>query len=146
MKYGAHSPRACIPRRPSSAPTMHVVFLYDHLASGTEAVQFLNQLSPSTESPIEFEIGLWRFSELDLARSREVIEQAAATADVVVIALERDVRLRSKLQKWFEKWLAAKEHQDFALILLICDPTGAQLQSESLSHFLSATFEHTKAS
>ena len=100
-------------------PAIGVIIVYEDFHCGLRAMQLYERLTKSFAHDCRFQLNLWKCDILGLPPVAEFAADAAASADLVMISLDRDAKISSKLKTWIEEWAARKTSTDVALVVLV---------------------------
>jgi hypothetical protein len=114
-------------RETSAARTLspfHCVVVYEDLAASERGESFYRQLAATLEDSCKLTHHLWSFPVLAIPEMRNMAASAAATADVVILALSGKKRLPAKVKEWIEMWLWLIDGAHPALVTLFEGENG----------------------
>jgi hypothetical protein len=85
-------------------PVYSMVVLYQNPMTGIRAKHFSENLMRELGDTMLWTTDIWDFKLLDLADVRRAATEAAAIADVVILALDGHVELPDGVKAWMEEW------------------------------------------
>jgi hypothetical protein len=148
------SPPASSPPVTDGKPVYNLVIIYENATTGKRANHFCEQLIQELGEATLGIKDLWSFRVLDIPHVRRSAAEAAAMADVVILALDGHDDLPDGIKTWVEQWggqVAARPvAQSPILIALFGAADDKQKSVGSMRTFLGAiaetaglTFLHT---
>jgi hypothetical protein len=96
-----------------------MVIAYQDPATRTRAERLYASLNEQLETEYDFQSKWWGLHEFASVRLREEAADAAARADMVILALRTGQELPPEANLWIEDWLARKEERVSALVTLM---------------------------
>jgi hypothetical protein len=81
-----------------------VVIIYENTVTGKRANHFCENLMRELDGTTLGIKDLWSFKVLDIPHVRRAAVEAAAMADVVILALEGHAELPDGIKTWMEQW------------------------------------------
>ena len=85
-------------------PVYKLVIIYDNMGSGKHANHFCENLLRELGDTTLGVKDLWSFKVMDVPHARHEAAEAAAMADVVILALDGDVEIPDVIKTWMEEW------------------------------------------
>jgi hypothetical protein len=127
------------------------VIIYENLVSGKRAIRFFENHMHELGDTTLWTKDLWSFQVLDIPHVRREATEAAAMADVVILALDGRAELPDEIKAWMEKWAGRVGDRHPILIALFGTGEEEQGTTASTRSFLDTiaetaalTFLHTK--
>jgi hypothetical protein len=112
--HDARSNQACS----MAAEPFNVILVYEDQAGAQRGLALYPQLLSELGIACEFNLGVWKFAVLALARLDELTREQAAAADLVIICPRIAPEPPEQLAAWHQHWLELKGRDDCALIVL----------------------------
>lgn len=81
-----------------------MVIVYENAVTGIRANHFSQNLKQELGETILWTIDLWEIKMLDIPDIRRAATEAAAVADVVILALDGRMELLDGFKAWIEEW------------------------------------------
>lgn len=97
---------------------LNVILVYEDRASAQRGLAMYQRLMNDLGVEYEFNLNVWKFAVLGLARLDEVSREQAAAADLVIVCTRDESAPPERVQAWFERWLELKGRDDCALVML----------------------------
>lgn len=101
-----------------AAEPFNVVLVYEDPASAQRGLTLYQRLMSELGIACEFNLGVWKFAVLALARLDELTREQAAAADLVIVCLQAAPEPPEQVHAWFQHWLDVKGDSDCALVVL----------------------------
>jgi len=96
----------------------NVILVYEDRASAQRGLALYQRLMSDLGVEYEFNLNVWKFAVLGLARLDEISTEQAAAADLVIVCTRDESAPPERVQAWFERWLELKGRDDCALVVL----------------------------
>ena len=96
----------------------NVVIAYEDYEAGTRARHMMGRLASQLAMEFRILTDDWKFEMIDDRRLRSHAVQAAAAADMVILAVSGDGELPSHITDWFEQWTVCTRAEPVALVVL----------------------------
>lgn len=103
----------------------NVILVYEDRASAQRGLALYQRLMRDLGVDCDFNLNVWKFAVLGLARLDEISTEQAAEADLVIVCTRDAVEPPARVQAWFERWLELKGRNDCALVVLGEDTADA---------------------
>jgi|GEM_PF-1571363 len=97
---------------------LNVILVYEDRASAQRGLALYQRLMNDLGVEYEFNLNVWKFAVLGLARLDEISTEQAAAADLVIVCTRDESAPPERVQAWFERWLELKGRDDCALVML----------------------------
>lgn len=97
---------------------LNVILVYEDRASAQRGLALYQRLMNDLGVEYEFNLNVWKFAVLGLARLDEISTEQAAAADLVIVCTRDESVPSERVQAWFERWLELKGRDDCALVIL----------------------------
>lgn len=101
-----------------AAEPFNVVLVYEDPASAQRGLTLYQRLMNELGIACEFNLGVWKFAVLALARLDELTREQAVAADLVIVCPQAAAEPPEQIESWRQHWLELKGHDDCALIVL----------------------------
>lgn len=97
---------------------LDVVLVYEDKASAQRGLALYQHLMTELGVGYEFNLNVWKFAVLALARLDEISTEQAAAADLVIVCARDEAAPAERVQSWFQRWLEVKGQSDCDLVVL----------------------------
>lgn len=97
---------------------LNVILVCEDRASAQRGLALHQHLLHDLGVEAEFNLNVWKFAVLGLARLDEISTEQAAAADLVFVCTRGESAPPDRVQAWFEGWLELKGRDDCALVML----------------------------
>lgn len=97
---------------------LNVILVYEDRSSAQRGLALYQRLMSDLGVESEFNLNVWKFAVLALARLDEISTEQAAAADLVIVCTRDGSAPLERVQAWFERWLELKGSDDCALVTL----------------------------
>lgn len=114
---------------------LNVILIYEDRASAQRGLALYQRLMNDLGVEYEFNLNVWKFAVLGLARLDEVSTEQAAAADLVIVCTRDESAPPERVQAWFERWLELKGRDDCALVMLREDAPGPATPAQAGGFF-----------
>lgn len=101
-----------------AAEPFNVILVYEDPASAQRGLALYQRLMSELGIACEFNLGVWKFAVLALARLDELTREQAAAADLVIVCPRTTPEPPEQLAAWHRHWLELKGRDDCAFIVL----------------------------
>jgi hypothetical protein len=134
---------AALERNLPSNPALNVVIAYEGFASGQHAVQMYHRLMLERGNPADVDIKTWAFNMLRNRKLNNAAVEAAAEAEVIIIATEGE-KLPSAVEKWLEGWRRRPTNNHPTSVVGVLDrPAACDNQLSPMEKFLRSVASST---
>lgn len=117
-----------------------VAIIYENIDAGCHARDVCDVVIKRLGHNYEYASDMWRFDVLKIRECRELAAQAAAQANVIMIATQSVSELPMDVKAWIELWLR-EEREIQALVGLCHRPHGRIVQNWPLRSYLAGVAE-----
>jgi hypothetical protein len=97
---------------------LNVVIAYEDYEAGTRARNIMERLAPQLGREFQVMTDGWKFEMIGNCRLMPHAVQAAAGADLIILAMSENDDLPSYVKQWFEEWTLFKRAEPVALVVL----------------------------
>ena len=101
-----------------------IVLAYQDQESAGRGVQICNKIAHDLGKSFELNKVMWKFDLLNVPKMRQLAEEDATTADMIIFAMHQNAELSLSVCAWIEKALADASEKPRALVALLsrdCD-------------------------
>lgn len=103
--------------RPPPNP-FNVILVYEDRASALRGLSLCQRLVVELGEDSDFNLNVWKFAVLGVARLAEVSAEQAAAADLIIVCMRDEAEPTEQVQAWFRRWTGLKDHNECALAVL----------------------------
>jgi hypothetical protein len=96
----------------------NVVIAYEDYEADTRARHMMDRLALQLGTEFRILTDDWKFEMIDDRRLRSHAVQAAAGADMIILAISGDGELPAHIKDWFEQWTLCPRAEPVALVVL----------------------------
>lgn len=96
----------------------NVVLVYEDMASAHRGLALYQRLVNELGDDVAFNLAVWKFTALGVARLAALSAEQVATANLVIVCTRDAAALPEAVQAWIRCWLKRKERFDCALAVL----------------------------
>jgi hypothetical protein len=122
------------------ATELTFAIIYENIEAGCHARDVCDVVTQRLGQNVEYAREMWRFDVLKIRECRELAAQAAAQANVIMIATQSVSELPVDVKAWIELWLR-EERELQALVGLCHRPDGRIVQNWPLRSYLAGVAE-----
>lgn len=106
-----------------------VVILYETKDALTRALELCDRIMNRLWEDMNIEVAHWPMDELTAAATCEDAMTKAASADIVVVAADREGAFPGEFSFWSERWLAQRQRREGALVGLFHPETRKEVEA-----------------
>lgn len=103
---------------PAAADPFNVILVYEDRASALRGLALYQRLVTELGDDHDFNLNVWKFAVLGVARLAEVSTEQAAAADLIIVCMRDEAEPTEQVQAWFRRWMDVKGHNECALVVL----------------------------
>ena len=96
----------------------NVVIAYEDYEADTRARHMMDRMALQLGTEFRILTDDWKFEMIDDRRLRSHAVQAAAGADMIILAVSGDGELPAHIKDWFEQWTLSPRAERVALVVL----------------------------
>ena len=102
----------------ADAELFNVILVYEDQASALRGLALYQRLVSELGMDCDFNLNVWKFAILGLARLAEISTEQASDADLVIVCTRDESAPPEHVRSWFQRWVELKGHDDCALVVL----------------------------
>ncbi len=102
----------------SSLDCFNIVLLYQNQDTAVRGMQLCENLAAGLGKSIQLNKVMWKFDLLDLPKMRELANDDASGADMIIFAMAQNTELPTSICAWIEDGLTPASEKSRALVAL----------------------------
>ncbi|MEQ2009406.1 MAG: hypothetical protein ABMA26_21705 [Limisphaerales bacterium] len=102
----------------TAAELFNVILVYEDQASALRGLSLYQRLVSELGIDCDFNLNVWKFAVLGLARLDEISAEQASDADLVIVCTRDESVPPAHVRSWFQRWVEMKGRNDCALVVL----------------------------
>jgi hypothetical protein len=123
-------------------PVYSMVIIYENAMTGIRAKHFSANLMHELGEKMLWTADLWNFKQLDLPDVRRAATEAAAIADVVILALDGHTQLPDGFRAWMEEW-GGRLFEESPILIALFSVSGHKRRALASTMAFLGTFAET---
>lgn len=102
----------------TASEIFNVILVYEDQPGARRGLALYQRLMNELGVGCEFNLHVWKFAVLGLARLDEISPEQAAAADLVIVCTRDESAPPEQIRAWYQHWVDMKGHDDCALVVL----------------------------